>query len=281
MSAISCEEVRDLADAYALQTLEPSVEYAIRAHLEAHPDGHPEFAEFAEIVPALAYLTDPVAPPVGLKARVLASVATSDIVATRPSSPASADTPSVAPARTRWDAPTPLRGWRRIFTARRAAIAGWTTALVAIAVVIALVASGWQAPSGPDNNGLFGRLQRAVQLAAMPGSRVALIGAVPSPSVAPAGSPAGVAVIPRSGSGILVIQGLSETSGRQVYEAWAIVGRSAPAPIGSFSVGRDRVGWLDALSVPPGENLVVALTLEPGPGATTPTLPIIVAGPAQ
>ena len=89
-----------------------------------------------------------------------------------------------------------------------------------------------------------------------------------------------MAVIGQGGSGILVMQGLGPTAGSQVYEAWAIVGSQAPAPIGSFSVGGDGLGWLAELTVPPGDGVTVALTKEPGPGATTPTLPVVAAGTA-
>jgi hypothetical protein len=92
--------------------------------------------------------------------------------------------------------------------------------------------------------------------------------------------PNGIAVIPLSGPGVLLMQGLGETSGSEVYEAWAIVGTSAPAPVGSFSVSGDHQGWLDSLTVPPGDTLVIALTREPAPGATKPTLPVVAAGQA-
>jgi hypothetical protein len=45
-------------------------------------------------------------------------------------------------------------------------------------------------------------------------------------------------------------------------------------------VGTDGLGWLDSVTVPPGDSLVVALTREPGPGATKPTLPIVASGSA-
>jgi hypothetical protein len=76
------------------------------------------------------------------------------------------------------------------------------------------------------------------------------------------------------------MQGLAQTNGSQVYEAWAIIGSGTPVPVGSFSVGGDGLGWLPDLSVPQGSSVVVALTKEPGPGATKPTLPIVASGTA-
>jgi hypothetical protein len=153
------------------------------------------------------------------------------------------------------------------------AIAGWATAAVAIAVAVALVFAGVQSAPNSSGSGTAERLQRAMSLAAAPGSRIAVIGSAAS-------SASGLAVIARSGAGIVVMQGLAPTTGSEVYEVWAIVGNQAPAPIGSFAVGADRSGGLDGVTVPPGESVTVALTKEPGPGATKPTLPIVASGAA-
>ena len=123
------------------------------------------------------------------------------------------------------------------------------------------------------------RFSQALALAAKPGSRVAILG----PGTG-GGSAGGLAVIPHGGGGILVAHDLAPTSGSQVYEAWVIAGQSAPAPAGSFTVGSDGRGWLEALPSPPagasGGPMTVALTREPGPGATKPTLPIVSSGAA-
>ncbi len=263
MSAMTCTEVRERADEYVLHMLAPSVESAIDEHLAAHPGGHPEYAQLSQIAPAIAYLTDPVDPPAQLKAKVLAAAARTEQLGA-----------VAAPLAMPRDRETTQRsgGWRAAFTARRMAVAGWATAAVAIAVVVAVIFSGVQStPSSSD--GLTERLQRAMSLAAAPGSRIAIIGSQAS-------SANGLAVIPSSGDAILVMQGLAPTNGGEVYEVWAIVGSQAPAPIGSFAVGADRLGGLDSVTVPPGDNLTVALTREPGPGATKPTLPIVASGSA-
>jgi hypothetical protein len=57
--------------------------------------------------------------------------------------------------------------------------------------------------------------------------------------------------------------------------------RGAGVPIGSFTVGSDGSGYLSAGGAPAASGVTVALTLEPGPGATTPTLPVISAGVAS
>lgn len=288
MRALSCDEVRELAAAYVLNGLNATDSAAVRAHLDGHWDAHPEFAELGAVAPALAYLTDPISPPPALKARVLAAAAT---------------TPQLGPAREAGEgvpfraAPAvasvanlghraPIgrdRGWRAALRDRRAGIARWTFAAAAIVSIVALLFANASLQNDVSSARQFSdQLHRAMTLAATPGSRLAIIetAGASGGSAGPRGQtgPTGLAAIPRVGPGVLVMQGLGATSGAQVYEAWAIVGNQAPAPIGSFSVGGDGYGWLAELVVPAGGDIVVALTREPGPGATKPTLPIVAAG---
>jgi predicted anti-sigma-YlaC factor YlaD len=283
MNAITCSQARELTPEYVLGTLDPTVSAAVGEHLAGHAGAHDEIAELGRAATALAYLADPATPPVALRTRILAAAASTPQLeaeggvnrwsipdrATRPAEP----TREFAGARVR----------RPVLSSLRLAIAGWATAAVAVVALVAVVLSGLA--SGTSNGGAYpGEVRRALALAAQPDSRIALIDAGTGgsgASIGPAGvSPAGLAVIPSSGAGVLVMQGLARTEGSQVYEAWAIVGSSAPVPIGSFAVGADGLGWLEELSVPPGAQLVVALTKEPGPGATKPTLPIVASGTA-
>ena len=73
---------------------------------------------------------------------------------------------------------------------------------------------------------------------------------------------------------------LTPTTGTEVYEGWAIVGDSAPVPLGSFTVGDGGTGRLNGSGVPAEPGMTLALTREPGPGAETPTPPILMAGVA-
>jgi hypothetical protein len=290
MSSPSCEEIRDLAAAYALDALEPAVAAAVREHLAVHMDAHPEFFELGAIAPALAYLAEPVLAPPALKARILAAAATTTQEAFTPTGQLDRGERPAEPGIAREPAPQRaqpagrFRGWRGAITARRAAVAGWTFTAAAIVAVVALVVANFALQNQVSNARRFGdQLQRAESLAAAPGSRIAVIAPAGGPS-GPAGSavpagPNGLAVIPSNGAGVLVMQGLGATEDGQVYEAWAIVGKAAPMPIGSFAVAGDGLGWLD-LTVPGGGDVILALTREPGPGATTPTLPIVASGAA-
>ena len=94
------------------------------------------------------------------------------------------------------------------------------------------------------------------------------------------GAGSGVAAITAGGDVTMALRDLAPTSGAQVYQAWVIGPDGVPQPLGSFQVGRDGTASLNAEAIPAADGLVLALTLEPGPGVSTPTLPIISKGVA-
>ena len=59
-----------------------------------------------------------------------------------------------------------------------------------------------------------------------------------------------------------------------------IGGDGVPVALGDFKVGSSGTASFEATGAPSANGVVLALTLEPGPGATTPTLPIISKGVA-
>jgi anti-sigma factor RsiW len=75
MRNLTCDEVRELAAAYVLDALEADEAAAVRSHLAAHPDGHPEIAELGAVIPALAEIVPIVEPPDSLKGRIMAAAA--------------------------------------------------------------------------------------------------------------------------------------------------------------------------------------------------------------
>jgi hypothetical protein len=157
--------------------------------------------------------------------------------------------------------------------ARRRSPVRWLAAIAAVLVIAAL---------GAWNIGLSSQLSTAQQqqaaidhvlaIAQQPGGQAAIL--VPGAS----GGPAGLAAVGPDGSFALAMHGLAATSGSQVYEAWVIAPSGSPVPIGSFAVGSDGNGALIAGRVPVATGLTVGLTREPGAGATTPTLPMVVSG---
>ena len=113
-----------------------------------------------------------------------------------------------------------------------------------------------------------------LDVAAQPGSHTAIL------TAAGASGGSGLAAISASGAVSIAMQDLAATTGSTVYTAWAIGGDGVPIALGDFTVGKNGTGSLAATGAPTAAGVVVALTLEPGPGATTPTLPIISKGVA-
>jgi hypothetical protein len=109
--------------------------------------------------------------------------------------------------------------------------------------------------------------------AAAPGSQTAVL-------AAGGGTGSGIAAVQEDGDLAIAMRDLAPTSGNSVYEAWVIGADGVPVPVGNFRVGETGIGFLQTGGVPSAEGIVLALTLEPGPGATTPTMPIISSGVA-
>jgi len=254
-AGLGCTEVAELAPAFVLGALEAAESDAVRRHLADCPEAHAEMAELSSVVSVLMASVEEVAPPSGLKERILAAAATDR-------------------------APTPPRavreaggGWANLF--RRPV---W--AAVSLAAVIAALALGaWNVQLQNDLAGLTAYRNGVVEVlrqASQPGAQLAVL-------VPPQGSgPSGLAAVAADGSVAIVMRDLAPTSGTQVYEAWLIAGENAaPVPIGGFAVGGSGSVSFTTMHAPLGEGVVVALTLEDRPGAQTPKPPIVVLGAAK
>ena len=270
----------DLAAGYVLGALDAEEEAAVRAHLETCREPHELFAEVGSVVPALAETIEPVEPPARLRDRILAAAAGE--LETRTRSAAQAPTsrleaPQAAPAPPRRAAPPPIPFPTAAERAARQRTSPLTWAVRIAAVAAIVVLAGWNVVlRGQLDAGQ--RYQAGVaavlDVATRPGSETAILAA------AGGDGPRGLAAIASDGSVTMAIRDLSPTQGTQVYEAWVIVGSGAPVPIGGFTVGPDGTATFRAAATPARSGAVLALTREPGPGATTPTLPIVSKGVA-
>ncbi len=113
-----------------------------------------------------------------------------------------------------------------------------------------------------------------LDVAGQPGSLTAVL-------TADGGTGDGLAAVTASGEVTLAMQNLAPTSGSAVYEAWVIASDGVPVPLGSFTVDRSGTAAFNATDLPAQPGIVLALTLEKGPGATAPTPPIISKGVAE
>lgn len=287
VGSLRCAEVADLAASFVLGALEPAEADAIRRHLAGCPEAHAEVAELGSVVPALFEAVDLVRPPGSLRDRILAAAAAeqasaADAAATSPA-PAVSEMRATPVAPRAIDTRATLHLPRAADVQRSGGLARlfgrpvWAAA--AIAAALALVALGaWNLQLRDEissltayRNGVVAVLEQAAE----PGAQLAVLAV---PDGAP--GPSGLAAVAADGSVALVMRDLAPTSGTQVYEAWLIVGNGAPVPIGGFQVGADGSAAFSTDHVPLRSGVTVALTLEPAPGATTPTVPIIAVGKA-
>jgi hypothetical protein len=266
-AGLRCTEVADLAPAFVLGALERAESDAVRRHLTECPEAHPEMAELNSVVPALFGAVEPFAPPASLRQRILDAAGGERVSAAQ-----AAGVPDRRrEARRAIEPEGTVKGWASIF--RRPL---W--APLALAAALAVVALGaWNLQLRDEIAGLSAYRNGVVQVldrAAEPGSQLAVL-------VSEATGPSGLAAVTADGDVALIMRNLAPTSGTQVYETWVIGGDGTPVPIGHFTVAANGTASFATAQVAVGPGVTVALTLEPGPGATTPTLPIVAAGTAQ
>ena len=279
VGGLRCADVSELAAAFVLGTLEPAEAEAVRSHLAGCPEAHAEVAELGSVVPALFETVEIVEPSAALRDRILAAAAadTQRAGATQRAGDAQA-----MPEARRAPAPSPgidVPHRDRSFGSFRRPL--WTA--IGIAAALALVALGaWNLQLRDEiadlteyRKGVAAVLHQAAQ----PGATLAVL-----TSPAGADGPSGLAAVSSGGTNVsIVMRDLAPTTGTEVYEAWLIAGENAPVPIGHFTVDASGTAAFVTTAPPPGDlpALTVALTREPGPGATTPTGPIIAAGTAE
>ena len=265
-AVLTCDDVREMAGAFVLGALEPAEERAIRAHLASCADAHEEIAELGGVLPALAEIVPMIEPPAALKGRIMAAAAAELAGREGARAPAPSSEPIAFPtpsARAERDA---LRG--------RPSTGTWVLRIAAVLAIAAL--GGWnlllqsQLSAGQAYEQAVAQVLRS---ASQPGALTAILSA-------DVGTGSGLAAVSSSGDVTLAMQDLAPTNGDQVYEAWVIGGDGTPVPLGSFKVGANGTASFTAGGLPATAGIVLALTREPGPGATTPTLPIVSKGVA-
>ncbi len=266
---MTCDEIREVAGAFVLGALPAAEADAVRAHLDSCDDAHAEIRELGGVLPVLDASVPIVEPSDALKARIM-SAAAADLAGQKatPAPLPAAATPSPEPT------PFPTAAER---DARRSRTSAGTWVLRIAAVLAIVLLGGW-------NLLLQGQLNAAktyeqnvaavLDVAAQPGSTTAIL------TTAGGSGGSGLAAISSSGQVTMAMQDLAPTSGSTVYTAWVIAGDGVPVPLGDFTVGNSGTGSLEATGAPSTPGVVLALTLEPQPGATTPTLPIISKGVA-
>lgn len=265
VGGLTCAEADEMAALCVLDVLTPEEAAPVHAHLAACDQPHPDIALAAEAAGALGSAVEPVQPPAALRDRLMAAVAATPQVPDR-----AADTPVAPAAVAAGDTNVvPLHRPSRAARPSRLAWAG-----LAAAAVVVLLVGGWGLSLQrqlSDADQQLALVRQAIAAAADPASRVATItGTEQAPGVS------GMAVVPGSGTGYLMLQGLPALASGQVYQAWYLAD-GVPTSAGLMPTGASEVAVMTGLDPIAGTD-TIALTIEPAGGVASPTGPIVAAG---
>jgi anti-sigma-K factor RskA len=257
------DEAMDLAASFVLDALEPEEMAALRDHLATCSESHDEFAELAGVLPVLDASIPLVEPPASLKARVMAAAA-ADLEARRGAATLAPEEPRVPSA----DVVRPL-------ARRPARLRAWALGIAAVLAIIAL--GGWNYSLQQQLNDARAYEQQVATVldaAQRPGSLTAVMRSGQE------NGPNGIAAVTTDGVALIAMRDLAPTSGSEVYEAWVIAADGVPVALGELQLRPGGVGYLQAGGLPTDSGIVLALTREPGPGATAPSSDPISVGTA-
>ena len=263
---LTCDAVRDLAASFVLDALPEDEMAAVREHLATCPEPHTEIAELAGVVPILQAAVNPAEPPAALRDRIMAAAA-ADLEARRAEGATTDEPPVPDTDRSPTTRPSTL--------GRRQPRWSWALGIAAVLAIVLLGGLNLSLRSQLDDAQAYQRSVASVlDSARQPGARTVVM-------AAPSGQgPTGLAAVTSEGRMRIAMRDLAPTTGAEVYEAWAIEPDTAPVALGDFRVGPDGTGYLEATGVPARADVVLALTREPGPGATAPSTDPVSVGTA-
>jgi anti-sigma-K factor RskA len=249
----------DFAAPYALDVLEGDELVAFEAHLRDCPVCQGEVQEMREVTGLLAHAASPVAPPAGLRDRVLAQARQA-----RPTS----DTPPVRPITS-----APRSPAAPAVQKRGTGLIPW---LAAAASLVLAVGAGWELW---QERGERAELER-VYADARSGvaARDSLIATLLAPQVqtttlTATGQPPAVRLFLNREQGVVVLAAhdLPPAPGGRTYQLWGIPAGQSPVSLGTFNTGPDGRVTI-TLRVPAGmAPSVSAITEEPTGGSPQPT----------
>ncbi len=227
---MTCEEFEELSGAYALEAVTPAEREAAQAHLVGCAACSRRLQELRTVVDLLPYSAPQVNPPESLKGRLLEAIRMEN-------------TQTQAVPISRNARPRPRRSW--------------STQLLAIAAVLMLLLFGgmttWNISLQQQNSSLQqenASLQRQLALAyGLHGNGVS----------------GKLIYLPQQNITLLVIDGLPELEGTQVYQGWLIHGKR-PTSIGLLNM-QNGVASVIYTGTFAGYQ-VAAVSREPGPMAS-------------
>ena len=212
---MTCNDVEELAAAFALGAMDPDEEAAVRAHLDDCQQEHAELRAALGAGIVMAESLEPVAPSAGLRDRLMATIERTP----------QAHRPAVSPSTTPAAAPVKRRGWLDWLSPRVARP-------VALAALAALVAVGaW-------NLNLQAQLEQ--RDAALRAVADAISGGQTAFRVEGEAGRGYVVETPGEGAA-LVVTDLAALPADRIYELWLLNPAGAPVAVGTVTSTEDAV----------------------------------------
>ncbi len=244
---MTCEEFEELSGAYALDAVTPAEREAAEAHLAGCAACTRRLQELRSVVDVLPYSVRQVNPSASLKDRLFEAISMESI-----------------PTQ-----PIPInRGARP----RRS----WSTQLLAIAAVLMLLLFGgitvWNVSLQQQNSSLQQQITSLEKEVASLQHQVALAYGLHG-----SGTAGKLIYLPEQNITLLVIDGLPQLHGTQVYQGWLIQGKQ-PTSIGLLSMQNGVASVIYPGTI--AGYQVAAVSREPGPVASknVPAGPVVAAG---
>lgn len=249
----TCEEIEELAGAYALDALTEDELSRVEEHLATCANPHPAILDLREAASLLAFAAPTVEPPAGLGQRIAAAAVAESEAPGRRFEGASSRVDRLAPSAPR----PPVRSqWHR---------GPLPLALAAVFALLALGLGWWGFMQHQDLQRQRAETARDAAVLADLSSGSEAVETAPAGSLHPA-----IIVQPHSGGSAYLLLDWPQAAAGRTYQAWLIPQGQKPVSAGVFSGSRSGF-QIVRLTRPISGAQVFAVTLEPLGGSDQPT----------
>lgn len=246
---MTCTDIEEISGAYVLDAVTADERQAIEEHLAQCENCSRMIQDLRSVVDLLPLTVPQLVPSPDLKGRILSAIQERAVRQAQPTIVQPAIQPTVQPVQPVQPTPLPLRQPQR-----RSAWQRWGTPLIAAAAVLFLVLFGGMTAWNVSLQHQIAALSTNAPVTyAIQGTKT--------------GSPITGQVIyyPAQKITVMIVHGLTQTQGTQVYQGWLLQGKQ-PTSIGLLHIQNDT-----ATIEYPGDLKhfdTAAVSLEPGPNAT-------------
>jgi anti-sigma-K factor RskA len=242
---MTCTEFEELSGAYVLDAITPEERIAAEEHLAQCQKCTRLTQEMRSVVDLLPYSVPQVEPSPEVKKRVLSAIGAKPIATSQPLQ-------------------LPLTHQRR-----RSPWRNWSMQILAAAAILMFVLFGGMTAWNVSLQ------QQIASLSANAPATYAIQG-----TAASNGIHGQLTYYPQQNMTVLVMRGLPQTQGIQIYQGWLLQGKQ-PTSIGVFNI-QNGIATLNFVGNVKGYD-ATAVSLEPGPKASpdAPKGPVIALGPLQ